>query len=172
MMRRGFTIIELIMVMVIIAILAVIAIPRFESFYEIKLRGTANRLVLDIRYAQRVAISEHESYGLEFDAANERYRVYQVSTDLPARDPLTRSTGTAQWNGGLVLDYNSDSEYGGIDLTSANFNGTDRLRFTSLGVPQDANGTNLSSIGTVSISYEGSSETVNVTPNTGKVTLQ
>jgi len=172
MARKGFTIIELIMVIVVISILAVLAVPRFDSFNEIKLRGAAHKLVSDIRYAQMLATSKHEDYGVEFDADNDRYRVYCVSTDLPAVDPFTRLAGTATWSGGLIIDYAVDSEYKGIDLASVDFNGGDELLFTSLGVPQDTDGDDLTEAGTVSIGYEASGETIEVTPNTGKITLQ
>ena len=77
---KGFTIIEMCMVIVIVAILAGLAIPKFDAYYDIKLGGTARKLMSDIRYAQRTAIAKHEDYGVDFDTTNHKYRVYVVST--------------------------------------------------------------------------------------------
>ena len=160
----GFTIVELIMVIVILAVIAALAIPRFDSYYTIILEGAARRLVSDIRYTQRLAIAKHDDYGIEFNTGSDSYRVYRVSDNSTAVEPLSR--------GNFIMNYTTDSEFKSIDLASANFGGTSNLRFTSLGTPQDANGNNLASAGTATISYKGSSKTVSVTINTGKVNLQ
>lgn len=163
-MNTGFTLIEIIMVIVIIAILAVLAIPKADSYYTIKLEGTARKIVSDIRYTQRLSIGKHEDYGVEFNTGADSYRVYRVSDNSTAVDPLTR--------GNFTIDFTTDSEYKGIDISSADFGGTSKVRFTSLGVPQDANGNNLTSAGTVTISFKGSSKTIGITPNTGRVSIQ
>ena len=160
----GFTIIELAMVIVLIAILAALAIPRFDSFYSIKLEGAARKLVADIRYTQRLAIALHDDYGVEFNTSAETYRVYRVSDNATATEPLSRSA--------YQTSFAANSEFQGIDISSASFGGTQHVRFNSLGTPRDGNNSVLSSNGTVVLSYKGNSRTITVTPNTSKVTLQ
>ncbi|MBN2232502.1 MAG: prepilin-type N-terminal cleavage/methylation domain-containing protein [Deltaproteobacteria bacterium] len=54
--RRGMTVVELIMVIVIIGALAVVAVPRlFRHDYE--LRGAADRLTADLRYCQELNLN-------------------------------------------------------------------------------------------------------------------
>lgn len=170
----GFTIVELVMVIVIVAILAVIAQSRFSSYYDLKLEGAARKLAADIRYAQQISLSQHASHGIEFDTANNRYRLYHVSSGVNVTDPLTRETGVSgqDWTSGYVVAYGTDPEFEGIDMTSASFGSASTLRFTSLGTPQDSVGANLSSAGSVGMSLQGYSRTVQVTPNTGQITVQ
>jgi MSHA pilin protein MshC len=172
--RGGFTIVELVMVIVIIGILSVIAHSRFSSFYDLKLEGAARKLAADIRYAQQVALSQHEAHGIEFDTTNNRYRLYAVSSGTNVTDPLTREAGVSgqSWTSGYVVTYNTDPEFEGIDMTSASFGSASILRFTSLGTPQDSVGANLSATGSVGMSLQGYSRTVQVTPNTGQVAVQ
>ncbi len=172
--HHGFTLIELIMVIVIIGILSVIAHSRFTAYYGLKVDGAARKLAADIRYAQQVSLSQHEAHEIEFDTANNRYRLYVVSTSTNATDPLTRETGTVgqDWTSGYVVEYDTDPEFLGIDLTSASFGSTVKLRFSSLGTPQNGSGTVLSATGSATLSLQGYSRTVEVTPNTGQVEVQ
>ncbi len=171
---RGFTIVELVMVIVIIGILSVIAHSRFTTYYDLKLEGAARKLAADIRYAQQFSLSQHVTHGIEFDVTNNRYRIYVVSTGVNVTDPLTREAGVSgqNWTSGYVVTYNTDPEFEGIDLTSASFGGTATLRFTSLGKPQDSTGADLAATGSAGMSLQGYSRTVQVTPNTGQVAVQ
>jgi Tfp pilus assembly protein FimT len=161
MRRRCFTVFELIVVVAIIGILAISVLIRFKSLYEIKLEGVAKKLIFDIRYAQGLAISKGESYGLEFKPDLDRYRLFRVEDNSTVTDPYTKKE--------FIVDYQINSEYKGIDLVSVNFGNTTTLRFSSLGIPQDGNGNNLVSNGKVTISFKDKERNVFVIKNTGKV---
>ena len=51
-MQRGFTIIELVMILTLLAILAAVAIPRFSSYGATKQRNAVLKIASDIRYLQ------------------------------------------------------------------------------------------------------------------------
>jgi prepilin-type N-terminal cleavage/methylation domain-containing protein len=159
-LRKGFTLIELIMVMVIVAILAAIAIPRFDSFYSIKLDGNMKKIVSDIRYCQQMAVSRHGNCRIVFDTAADTYTAQeQLVTSGPwsgVKDPFTRAN--------LVMNYRSDPQYRGIDIASANFNSSNVLLFDWQGAPLSG--------GNVIFNYLGNTRTVGVANNTGKVSLQ
>jgi MSHA pilin protein MshC len=55
----GFTLIELVMVIIILGILSVAAIPRFFDNSIFQARGFADQLLATLRYAQKSAIAEH-----------------------------------------------------------------------------------------------------------------
>jgi len=59
--QRGFTLVELIMVMVIVGILAVFVAPRFFEANVFKSRGFADQVQATLRYAQKEAIAQHRN---------------------------------------------------------------------------------------------------------------
>jgi MSHA pilin protein MshC len=59
--QRGFTLIELIMVMVVVGILAVVVVPRFFDADIFKSRGFADQVQATLRYAQKEAIAQHRN---------------------------------------------------------------------------------------------------------------
>jgi Tfp pilus assembly protein FimT len=169
--KRSFTIIELIMIIVIIGILAALAIPRFSSFYVLKLDSAVKKVVEDIRYVQAVAISRHANTGIVFGEDIDTYRAYVCDSDCETlanwfalEDPFTR--------GDLVIDFTDDPQYSGIDISGVDFGGTNTLRFDWQGIPQNRTGVALSSEGTLTLSYRDNSYAIYVTPNTGRVRVE
>ena len=161
---KGFTIIEVIMVIVIVGVLVGVSMPRFNSFYAMKLNGAMKKMVSDIRYTQNLAISTHDTYSVIFDTTGNSYEVRRVSDNSFAVDPLDR--------GNLSVNFNTHPRYQGIDIVSAAIGGTSTLRFTWEGVPQNSSGSNLSAEGTINLSYQGNSGIIYVTPDTGRVRVE
>jgi hypothetical protein len=141
-----------------------IALPNIDHYFDTKLIVCAQKIASDIRYTQYLSIAEHKSYGMEFDPADNYYRVYDVDSGNLAVDPYTRM--------GMELDLDESSEYVGIDLVSVNIDGANELRFTSLGEPLNRYGQDLNSIGTITLSYHGKTRTIRIFPETGWVEIQ
>lgn len=57
--QHGFTLVELITIMVIVGILAVAAAPRFFDANSFQSRGFNDQVISSLRYAQKVAIAQH-----------------------------------------------------------------------------------------------------------------
>ncbi len=68
--ERGFTLIELIMVMVIVGILAVVVTPRLFDANVFKSRGFADQVQATLRYAQKEAIAQHRNVCVAMTASD------------------------------------------------------------------------------------------------------
>ena len=82
---RGFTIIELIMVVVLIGILAVSIVPKFTDTSAISLQGGAAMVRADIRYTQELAMSTHAPKTITFTTSDTFYTVNSQTMNLPSR---------------------------------------------------------------------------------------
>ena len=73
--HRGFTLVELVMTIVLLAIMAAVAIPKLGNVTSTNAGAFVDKLRADIRYAQNLAMTQ-----------NRRYRVYFNSAPAPAPD--------------------------------------------------------------------------------------
>ncbi|HAK60447.1 MAG TPA: hypothetical protein DCO77_08710, partial [Nitrospiraceae bacterium] len=71
--HKGFTLIELVMILVLVGIIAAVAVPRMSDVTGTNASAFAGKLRADIRYAQNLAMTE-----------NQRYRVYVNTAPSPA----------------------------------------------------------------------------------------
>lgn len=66
---RGFTLIELIAIMIILGILAIAILPRFDAIGGITARGYADQLEAYLRYAQKSAIAQRRQVRVEISGS-------------------------------------------------------------------------------------------------------
>jgi prepilin-type N-terminal cleavage/methylation domain-containing protein len=87
---RGFTLVELVMVLLLIAILAFVVLPR-QSQNTLELSGQAEQVATDIRYAQSLSMTRGAALGSQgrycifFTATGYQYRNNGNSYATPAR---------------------------------------------------------------------------------------
>lgn len=167
--QRSFTLIELVIVLVIIGIIVAVVLPRFDVFYAVKFRTAVKRVVQDIRYVQNVAMTQHVKTRMIFNPVGDTYEGEYYDTTSSLWVDLKDS-----FQNPLRIDYTTDIQYGGIDLSNANFGGAtpEILIFTFAGIPQDSDENDITTAGFVSLDYRDyPQEVINVTPKTGKVVL-
>ena len=158
---QGFTLIETVLTITLIGIMAYVVISAF-SFQTTRLDLAEDKLVRDIEYAKRLALTKGSRYGIFFEPANDRYTVFVTSSATPIPDPENRSQN-------LIVNYTSGS-FAGVDVVSANFGGSTTLTFDAQGRPIDVALIPLVGIGTVVLQGGSVTRTITVSPNTGKVT--
>lgn len=76
--KNGYTAIEILFVVIVIAVLAAVAIPRLGVSFTVKMKvkTAAHRLTADLRLTRRYAITNNENYKLSVDAAGKEYSIY------------------------------------------------------------------------------------------------
>jgi len=142
----GFTLIELIMVMLIIGIIGVLVMTPKSFLTQIRETDAASKIKSDIRYAQSLALSSQKRTKIVFNTAS-----YSVTSENSSggwdliKNPLTRTDFSVN----LAAD-----GYPGVNITT-NFGGS--LIFDAAGRPDTSGTINVG--GTV----------LTVVPNTGKV---
>lgn len=60
----GFTLTELITVIVILGIISVVALPRFFTLSDFEDRGSADQVKAALRFAQKTAIAQHRNVNV------------------------------------------------------------------------------------------------------------
>ncbi|MFN3166845.1 MAG: Tfp pilus assembly protein FimT/FimU [Phycisphaeraceae bacterium] len=115
---NGFTLVELVMVVVIVSVLAALALPRFaQASQRQQLEAAADRVAADFALAQTRARAASQSVTLYFD--------------------LDQNTYTFNAVGGDATTVNlAESPYG-IKISYAEFGTDSEAEFNAYGVPVD-----------------------------------
>jgi len=173
---RGFTLVELIVVVIILAIAALVAVPMFSSAADIQVRATASRIAADLDYARGLAITRQKNYAVVFDPANEFYDIREAGEADPIENPLDGRD--------FEVNLATDSRTGAVNIDSIedNLGNTitdNAITFDYLGVPYQGNavpvsGSQLNTKGVITLrSRDGSfTLTVTVEPMTGCMTIE
>lgn len=71
--RRGLTLIEMLIVLALLGILAALALPHHQPAVSEQLRGAAEMVAADISYARSLAMMSNSRYRITFDLTNQQY---------------------------------------------------------------------------------------------------
>lgn len=78
---KAFTLIELLVVVAVIGAAAGISLVGFKALQpSVKLRSALQLLVVDLRYAEQLAVTEQLDYGVQFSTTTGEYRLLRHST--------------------------------------------------------------------------------------------
>lgn len=87
MRKKGYTLIELSIVISIIALLALITIPILANYQKTaKLRNEARLFATNIRYAQQLAITEQNIYSVKIFTISNSYQIVNEGTSSIIKD--------------------------------------------------------------------------------------
>lgn len=152
----GLTLVEILMVLLLMGVVLALAAPSFTNvFVEASIDSAAAWVIGDVRYAQSLAIRTQQTHSVEFDAANDTYRVVdQDGVVVP--HPLSKQQ--------YLVAFASRRQLAGVDLVSASFGGASQVSFDALGAPQSG--------GAITLSYADRQRVISIVYPTGRVTLQ
>ncbi len=160
----GFTLIEIIMVVVILGIAALAVVPMLSSAADIQVRTAANMIAADLEYAKNMAITQQKNYSVVFDIVNETYEI---------RDDTATVIGHPVNVGrDFVVDFANDGRLDQVDIALADFDPGSELTvtFDYLGGPYS--GGDPLNAGSVDLQAGTFTMTVTVEPVTGYVKIQ
>src|SRR3990172_2143014 len=144
--RRGFTIVEAVMVMVILGIVGMIAVPRYAAFTATeRLEGAARRLTADLSLAQRQARRAGASQTISFNVASSRYQLIGMNHPDHPSQPFEICIGDEPYRARIV---------------SASFGGDAQLVYDGFGKPDSG--------GQVVIAVGAYQKTITVDTGTGR----
>ena len=156
---RGFTLIELIMVIVMLGILAVYAAPRMFDSKDVYARGFHDETLGFLRYAQKTAIAQRRTVCVTFSSNSLTLSMASAEATLDCSTPAAALFGPGV-NGTATLNAKPGS---GVTYsptpTALNYNG--------LGQPTTNAGVALTTPRTIQVA--GVSKTTTIEPATGYV---
>lgn len=150
----GFTMAELLTVVVIIGIMAAIVIPQAVSGSDVQALSGARMIAADLEYARDLSISLAKPITVTFDTAAESYNLTNASQAII--HPITKASTYA-------VNFKTTSGFSDADILTANFGGLSTVTFDETGAP-DRNGQ-------VTLQVKSHLYTIAVSPSTGKVTV-
>ncbi|MBN1392918.1 MAG: prepilin-type N-terminal cleavage/methylation domain-containing protein [Sedimentisphaerales bacterium] len=161
----GFTLAEILLVVVIIAIAAMIAVPMISSADSIQIRSAANMIAADLEYAKSMAISRQKNYSLVFNPAGDYYEVHDPNGII--KHPVNKRFD-------YRVDFSSDSRLAEVIIEKADFDpgSSSTITFDYLGSPYSGIGTSAPlNSGEIIIRAGGFSMTISVEPGTGFISI-
>ncbi len=144
MRARGFTLIELITIMILIGIIAAVALPRMSFLSGWNEIGYRDRVKATLEYARKSAVAQRRVV---------RVTIAGSGLTVEAQQQTPEGEGTAGWLA-LILPGSSSNAFaapGGVSLTPAN----DTVSFSALGQPDAAKSYTVSGgVGTIIVEAE------------------
>lgn len=153
--HQGFTLVEVLMVVAIIGVASMVVVPQMLRAGDMQIQAAGRIIISDLLTAQNEAVARRASRRVEFDQANNRYRI----TDAAG------VTLVAPWRDGAayLTDFNADSRFRNVRLAAVDFAGSNVVEFDDMGAPAAG--------GTVDLLADTTRYRITVAPFTGRITI-
>lgn len=160
---RGFTLIELVMVLALLSIVAVVAFVAIGSFQTHHLYAAAEKVAGDLRYAKNLALTSTKWHGVSFNVDADTYSLYETDgiTDTAIKKPEDPGQD-------FIVDLSDD--YSGVSISSVDIDGGTKVEFDPYGAPwTDKTGSAIAAVGIITLSDD---VTVRIAPETGRIYIE
>ena len=153
--RKGFTVLELMMVVVAISVLAAVVIPAFFHDANVTLENAAVLLARDLRAAQNRSAYMAEPSTFVFHADGDGYEVQNPDGELI----LNPRTGHE-----FVRHYSIDGVFRGVRIEQVDAGGDRRIEFDDLGLALET--------AQITLTFEGVRRVVVLEEGNGRLTIR
>lgn len=150
-MYYGFTLVEVIIVVMILAIISLVSVPMLSNAESFQVKSAANMIASDLEYARSMAITTGQSHSVVFDISNESYEIQDSGGSVIAHPVKIGSN--------YAVDFTSDSRLDRVDIVSAS-----TATFNYIGAPVSG--------GTISLTAGNSSMAISIEAVTGYISIQ
>ena len=124
--RQGFTLIEILVVVLIIGIAAAIVVPQLGTRNDMKVASAARVIMADLIYAQNLSITQQNYHYLAVEVANQRYSVRNAALN-EVTHPVNKTNYRVRFGAGGTNGFNE------LTLISANFTGQSGSIYNTIG---------------------------------------
>ena len=177
--RRGYTLLEMLVTITILGIAAALLVPTLGGFGAIETQAAVRRLVSDIAFAQSEAVAHQVFHRLHFypDGSGwclvrvdngDFFDIFNETSADYVEDPARVSRG----GGDMIVDLVQDDRFVSVEVESfTSSEGSTSLTFDSIGGTVSAPGT-AAGAATVVLSGDDSRWEVAVAPLTGRTSVR
>ena len=158
--QAGFTLIEIMMVVVILVIAALAVVPMLSSGASVQVEAAADMLAADLEYAKSMAISHASVYRVVFNVSQNYYQI-QNAYGTVISHPVKKGQL-------YTVDFDAQTNLNQVQIDTVDFNGTTEVRFDYIGSPYDGDDNALNT-GSVTLTAGESTAEVTVEPVTGLI---
>jgi MSHA pilin protein MshC len=114
----GFTLIELVIVILIIGIISIVSYPKFANTVQsMNLRVATDKLTDDLRYIYNYSVTNHRNTWFSIDIGNNSYS-YGIYNTPPTTDPVVLTDPATNQSAIINLD-----NYNSVTITSETLGG-------------------------------------------------
>jgi prepilin-type N-terminal cleavage/methylation domain-containing protein len=130
---RGFTLIEILVVVVILGIAAAIVVPAIGSRNDLKATSAARIIVADMIYAQNRSISQQKRHYVRFDLTEQKYEVFEEDQTTGDLSLITHPVEASPFV--VKLGAGGPKPIRDVLIDLASFDGKQMVAFDELGTP-------------------------------------
>ena len=158
----GFTLVEMVAVLVLVAIIAVVAVPSVNSFGDTRAAMAARQLQRDLTFARQRAIATGTKTWVSFNLPENAWTLLTEDPENPGRKTAAVLTDFA--TGRPIEQTLGEGSYIGVELAAVAIDGGSEIGFNWQGQPINAAETPLNSSGAVTLT---GNHVVTIEPGTG-----
>jgi type II secretion system protein H len=165
----GFTLVEILCVIIILGIAAAVIIPQLGTRDDLKASSAARLMISDLMYAQNLAISKQRKHYIQF--SGQQYTLLARETDASPLQSITNPITKDPYTTG----FSSRPGLEGVSIGTVDFGGSNIIGFDDLGSPFSFDGTSvtpLTSAARITLQSGELQLTILVEPFTGDTSVE